>query len=133
MKNLKETIEFNGKAEDIYEFLTNPRKFSNITGGKTSNTNKEGKKFLCYDEYITGTIEKLEKGKKIEMKWRIEDFEKDHFTNVKIEIKPKTNRTCTLTLTQDNIPDEFIEDIKLLWVQFYFDPIKDHLQDLLWK
>ena len=133
MKEFKETVEFNGKADDIFEFLTNPRKFSNITGGKTSNTNKEGKSFTCYDGYINGTIDKLENGKKIVMKWRVEDFDNGHLTNVIIDIKPKTNKSCSLSISQDNIPDDFYEDIKNLWNELYFDPIKDHLQDMLWK
>jgi len=133
MKTIKQTILFNASAADIYDYIINPRKFNIITGGKASNTGKIGAKFFCYDEYIFGTNVELVPGKKIVQKWACADFPDKQFSDVKIELKVKGPKQTELILTQENVPDELFDDLTILWNEFYFDPIKDHIEDLMWK
>ena len=132
MKTIKQTFLFNASAADIYDFLINPRKLSNITGSKASNTQKVGGKFSAYDDYIFGTNVELVPGKKIVQKWACADFPQGEMTDLKIELKAKGPKQTELTMTHD-VPDEFYEDLNEGWNQFYWEPIKDHIEDLMWK
>jgi len=133
MKTIKQTVTFNASATDVYDYLINARKFSSITGGKSSNTQKIGGKFNAYDEYIFGTNVELVPGKKIVQKWACADFPDKQFSDVSIELKSKGPKQTELVLTQTNVPDELFEDLNLAWNEFYFEPIKDYIEDLMWK
>ena len=133
MKTIKQTITLNASATDVYDYLVNSRKLSTITGAKASNTQKEGGKFSAYDEYIFGTNVSLVPGKKIVQKWACDDFPPKTFSDVTIELKSKGPKQTDVILTQENVPDELFEDLTVAWNEFYFEPIKDYIEDLIWK
>ena len=133
MKTIKQTISFNASTNDIYEYLTNPKKLTKITGAKATNDLKVGGKFTAWDDYIFGTNVELVPGKKIKQKWSCQDFPEKHFTDISIELKKKTEKQTELVFTQENVPDEFYEDINQGWNDFYWEPIKDYIEDLMWK
>ena len=133
MKTIKQTINFNASVADIYEYLTNPKKLTKITGGKATNDLKVGGKFTAWDGYIQGKNVELVPAKKIVQKWNCADFPEGHFTDVKIELKKKGEKQTELIFTQENVPDDFYDDISQGWHEFYWEPIKDYLEDLMWK
>jgi len=132
MKTISQSITFNASADELYELLVNPRKLTKITGEKAANTQKEGGKFSAYDNYITGTNIKLSPGKLIIQKWTCQDFPEGTETEVKIELKKKTEKTTDLVFTHTGVPDDFFEDISEGWNQFYWEPIKDYLDEKMW-
>jgi len=133
MKTIKQTILFNTSAQDLYDMLINARKLTKITGGKATNTPEIGGKFTAWDDYISGTNIELTPGKKIVQKWTCQDFPYNHMTDVTIELKKKSDKQTELIFTQSNVPDEFYEDINEGWNQFYWEPIKDYIEDLMWN
>ncbi|MEM0465553.1 MAG: SRPBCC domain-containing protein [Candidatus Pacearchaeota archaeon] len=133
MKTIKQTIQFNCSANDFYEYFINPKKLSKIIGGKVVNSMKVPGKFSSYDNYIKGENIELLPGSKIVQNWTCVDFPDKHFSKVTINIKKKTDKSCEIELIQENVPDDLYEDISLLWNEFYWDPIKDYLEDLIWK
>ncbi|VVB79012.1 Activator of Hsp90 ATPase -like protein [uncultured archaeon] len=133
MKTIKQTVVFNASANDLYEYLVNSRKLSNITGAKASNTQKIGGKFSAWDDYIFGTNVELVPGKKIVQKWACADFPEKHFSDVTFELKSKGPKQTELIFTQVNVPDELFEDLSAGWNDFYWEPIKDYIEDLMWK
>jgi activator of HSP90 ATPase len=133
MKIIKQNIQFNCSNIDLYDYLINPKKFSKITGGKVNNTGKIGGKFSLYDDYIFGENKELVPGKKIVQKWSCQDYPDNQFSVITILINKKTEKTCEIDFTQTDVPDDLYEDLNLLWSEFYWDPIKDHLEDLMWK
>lgn len=132
MKTLKQTIVFDGKIEDIYDALINPRTLTKITGGKATNTQKVGGKFSAYDDYIFGTNIELIQGKKIVQKWACADFPDNHFSTVTFDLVKKSEKQTELIFTQDNLPDDLYEDLAVGWNEFYWEPIKDYLEEKLW-
>lgn len=133
MKIIKQTIAFNASASDIYEYLINPKKLFKITGGKATNTQKIGGKFSAWDDYIWGTNVELIPGKKIVQKWACADFPDKHFSDVSFELKAKGPKQTELIFTQANVPDDLYEDLSVGWNEFYWEPIKDYIEDLMWK
>ncbi len=47
--------------------------------------------------------------------------------------KKKSDKQTELIFTQENVPDDFYEDINEGWNQFYWESIKDYIEDLMWK
>lgn len=133
MKTIKQTILFNASASELYDMLINGRKLTKITGGKAANTEKIGGNFTAWDDYISGTNIELIPGKKIVQKWTCQDFPEGHLTDVIIELKEKSGKQTEIVLTQENVPDDFYDDISEGWNQFYWEPIKDYIEDLMWK
>jgi activator of HSP90 ATPase len=133
MKTIKKSMVFNTSSLELYDYLTNGKKFAKITGQKATNDCKIGGKFSAYDDYIHGTNEELVPGKKIVQKWTCADFPEGHMTDVKIELKKNGEKQTELDFTQENIPDDFFEDIQIAWDEFYWEPIKDYIEDLMWK
>jgi activator of HSP90 ATPase len=133
MKTINQTITFNAPPQDIYEYIINGRKLTKITGGKATNTEKVGGKFSAWDDYIQGKNVELVPGKKIVQKWTCADFPEGHMTDVKIELKKKGEKQTELVFTQENVPDDFYDDISAGWHEFYWEPIKDYIEDLMWK
>lgn len=133
MKTIKQTILFNASAPDLYEMLINARKLTKITGGKATNTEKVNGKFSAWDDYISGINVELAPGEKIVQKWTCQDFPNEHFTDVTIELKKKSNKQTELVFTQTNVPDDLYDDISEGWNQFYWEPIRDYIEDLMWK
>lgn len=133
MKTINQTITFNAAPVDIYEYLINPKKLTKITGGKATNDQKEGGKFTAWDDYIQGKNIELVPGKKIVQKWTCADFPDSHMTDVKIELKKKGEKQTEMIFAQENVPDDFYDDISAGWNEFYWEPIKDYIEDLMWK
>lgn len=133
MKTIKQTITFNAPPQDIYDYFINARKLTKITGGKATNTEKVSGKFTAWDDYIWGTNTELVPGKKIKQKWTCADFPAGHLTDVTIELKKKGEKQTEMVFTQENVPDDFYEDISAGWHEFYWEPIKDYIEDLMWK
>jgi activator of HSP90 ATPase len=133
MKTIKQTILFNTSAQDLYDMLINGRKLTKITGGKATNTEKIGGKFTAWDDYISGTNIELIPGKKIVQKWTCQDFPPGHLTDVSIDLIKKREKQTELVFIQENVPEDLYEDISEGWNQFYWEPIKDYIEDLMWK
>lgn len=133
MKEIKKNLAFNCSCDDLYEYLINAKKLSNIIGGKVSNPGKIKGKFSAYDEYIFGENIELIPGKKIVQTWSCLDYPNGQFSKLTIVFKKKTDKTCEIDFILENVPDELYEDIDMLWNEMYFDPIKDYLEDLMWK
>lgn len=132
MKTIKQNYLLNGNSKEIYDFIINPRKFGKITGNKASNAGKEGGKFSAYDGYVFGENIKLFPGRKIVQKWTIEDLE-GKFLDLTINLKEKNKKQTEVEMVVENVPDEFYEDLNALFIEIYWEPIKDYLHDLLFK
>ena len=132
-KTIKQTLLFNASAGDLYEYLTNPKKLSKITGSKATNSMKEGGKFSAWDDYIFGENIQLVPGKRIVQKWACADFPEGSFSKVTYELKKKSEKQTELVFTQTEVPDDLYEDLSIGWNEFYWQPIKDYLEDLMWK
>lgn len=126
IKNLKQIIFFKAMPEQIYEALLDEKEHAKFTGTKARIDRKIGGKFSTYDGYSWGKNLKLEQNKKIIQQWTCNDFPKDHFTEIKIELKKHLNGT-RLIFTQKKIPAGSFKDITNGWKEFYWKPLKDYI------
>ena len=55
-KNIKQTVIFKAKPEEVYNLYMDAEKHSAFTGGKAIMPKRAGCKYSNYDGYITGKI-----------------------------------------------------------------------------
>jgi activator of HSP90 ATPase len=103
-------------------------KHSAITGSEAEISNEVGGKIWAYDGYITGENLELVPEKKIVQKWRGSDWPEGHFSKATFKLD-KTKNGTKLTFTQTSVPEEFFEDVAHGWYEFYWDPIKEMLEE----
>ncbi len=87
-----------------------------------------GGTFTAYDGYASGKNLELVPGKKIVQTWRANDWPKGTSSRLTVRLQ-KTKTGTRLTLIQSGVPDRQHASIKRGWVEFYWKPMKELLED----
>ncbi len=124
MNKIEQTVIINAPAKDVYDALMDSSQHSEFTGAKASIDNKVGGKFSVWDGYASGVNLELIPGKKITQTWRASDWPAGVYSKLTIELKTLGENT-ELEFTQTGVPDEFYQDIKDGWQDYYWKPLKD--------
>jgi activator of HSP90 ATPase len=122
-KNLKQQIKFKAPPLFIYNILMDSKKHTKLTGSKAVIGQKEGGKFRVYDGSISGENIKLNPGKNITQKWRIDEWPDNHYSLATFKFSAAKEGTL-LKFLQTGIPAVFYQDIKQGWIDFYWQPLK---------
>ncbi len=128
-KTIKQKVSFNVLPEIIYDLLMQEKKHASFTRAAAKISNRVGGKFSVWDDYISGKTIELEKGKKIVQEWWCTDLPEGHFTTVTFSLSITKNNTTQLQFTQSNIPHDQYEALSKGWKDFYWDPIKQYLEE----
>ena len=126
-KTIKQTVEIKAEPKAIYDAFMDSKKHSKFTGGTAKISPKVGGKFSVYDGYAEGENVELEPGKKIVQTWRASDWPEDHYSKITIKLTKKGKAT-KLTFTHTGVPEDFFDDIKQGWIDFYWEPMKQLLE-----
>jgi activator of HSP90 ATPase len=113
-------------AEDAYDAWLNSKEHSSFTGSKAVIKPKEGSEFRVWDNYITGQIKELEKGRRILQTWRTDEFPENAEDSVLEVMFDNTKKGCRLLLNHWNIPEGQGERYKEGWEEYYFKPMKEY-------
>ncbi|MFN7313725.1 MAG: SRPBCC domain-containing protein [Bacteroidota bacterium] len=124
------TETFHTAALDIYTILLDERKHGSFTGDFVQITDKEGEHFSLKDGEITGKNVVLERGKKII--WSVilnhADWPKNHVSEVAIILQAHTANETKLDLYHTAIPEQFINQFKVLWQESYAEALHFYLE-----
>lgn len=126
-KTIRQTVTFKASAHDVYEALMDPRKHGRFTGGKATISRKVGGKFSIYEGQIEGVNLELVPDSKIVQSWRMDDWPKGHFSKATFQFEEVDGKT-RLAFVQIDVPEEFYEDIKQGWKDYYWTPMKEMLE-----
>jgi activator of HSP90 ATPase len=129
-KTIKQKISFKASGHDVYEALMDSKKHAMFTGGTAKISRKLGGKFSVYDGYAFGKNLELIPDKKIVQTWIASDWEEGHESKVVFEIE-STKTGCKLIFVQTNVPAEHFSSIKQGWIDFYWLPMKEILENTL--
>lgn len=124
MKKIEQTVIINAPAKDVYDALMDSIQHSEFTGAKATIDNKVGGKFSVWDGYASGVNLELIPGKKIAQTWRASDWPEGVESKLTINLAQKGEDT-ELEFTQTGVPNEFYQDIKVGWQDYYWKPLKD--------
>jgi activator of HSP90 ATPase len=126
MKTIRQSVTFKTIPHEVYEALMDSRKHARFTGAKARISRKVDGKFTAYDGYIEGVNLNLVPDKKIVQSWRGSDWPEGHYSRATFSLKKVKNGTH-LTFTQSGVPDQYYNDIKQGWHDYYWRPMKEML------
>ena len=126
MKTIRQSVTFKTTPHEVYEALMDSRKHARFTGAKARISRKVDGKFTAYDEYIEGVNLNLVPDKKIVQSWRGSDWPEGHYSRTTFSLKKVKNGTH-LTFIQSGVPDQYYNDIKQGWYDYYWKPMKEML------
>ena len=127
-KTIVQLAVFEAPARLVYDALMNSEQHSEFTGETASIDAKIGGKFKGYGDYISGVFQEVVPGKKIIQKWRASDWPTGIYSVVTILLQEKKGVT-TLHLTQEGVPEKFAEEISQGWHDFYWDRLREYLEN----
>lgn len=127
MKTINQTINFKASPHAIYDALMDSTKHSKFTGDKANISRTVGGRFTVWGDYIDGINLELVPDSKIVQSWHASDWPKGHYSTVTYLLE-KIKTGTRLTFTQVDVPDEFYDDIKQGWHDYYWIPLKKMLK-----
>lgn len=126
MATINQTVNFNHPPEMVFSALTDATQHANFTGETASIEAKIGGQFSVYGDYATGQFTALEPNRSYEQTWHASDWEDDQISTVSVILSPNAEG-CTLTLTQENVPDSEEDEISKGWTEWYWEPLAAYL------
>lgn len=84
--------------------------------------------FSVWDGYATGKNIELDPGNKIVQSWRASDWQEGIESEVTYILQENNDETI-IDFHQTGIPDEFYNDIKQGWEDYYWQPLKTYFID----
>lgn len=126
LKDFHQIISFNATPHELYEMLMDEGKHGDFTGSDAKISRKGGGTFSVWGGELSGTNIELIPDKKIVQSWRSSDWPKGHVSTITFRFT-KTKDGSELEFTQIGIPEEFYEDIKQGWEDYYWEPMKKYL------
>jgi len=134
-KTITLTESFMASKSDVYDaFINIPKvrawsqnslKFSPEPKGGSQNMMKDTS-FELFGGNVTGTITKLETDERIEMKWRLKQWNHSHYSEAVLEFDQTDNGT-KVKLSQKSVPAEYTSNTLEGWKRYYFIAIKQTL------
>lgn len=119
-----------GAPMQIYEAWTDGAKHAAMIGAAASVEPGVGGRFTAWEDYITGTTEELEPGRRIVQAWRTTQFPADASSSrVEIRLEPEASGT-RVTIVHSEIPQGQGASYRDGWDEFYFKPMRKYFAKL---
>jgi activator of HSP90 ATPase len=111
---------------ELYEIFMDEAKHAKLVNSTAKVSRDIGGKFEIYDDYIDGTNIELIQDKKIVQNWRGEEdcWPSEHYSKLTITFEKEKDGT-RVTLSQEGVPEECIDDFDRGWYEFYWDPMQE--------
>jgi len=101
---LKDDIEFQTSADQLYQTFVDPQRVAAFTRAPPSEFEpREGGRFSLFGRNVEGQFKQLEKDKKIVQTWRLADWPKGHYSTLTLAFDQGTDSTV-LRLSWDGVP-----------------------------
>jgi len=126
-KTISQTMIITGAfPHDLYEIFMDESKHAELVHATAKINRQIGGRFAIYDGYIEGTNMELVQDKKIVQDWRGEEecWPKEHFSRLIITFEKEKDGT-RVSLFQEGVPEECVDDFDRGWYEFYWNPIQE--------
>ncbi|MGZ4892297.1 MAG: SRPBCC domain-containing protein, partial [Halobacteriota archaeon] len=98
-KTLRQSVLLRATPHEVYEALMDSKKHAEFTHSPAIIDRKVGGEFITFDGWASGTTLELIPDKKIEQKWRADDWPEGHYSTVTFELSVEGQET-KLVFTQ---------------------------------
>lgn len=122
-----DTEEFRTTAEELFQTFTDPQRIAAFTRAppKVFEGAKEGGKFELFGGNVTGQYLELKSPTKIVQSWRLNEWPKEHFSNLQIEFDQNdVDNVTVMRVTWSGVPIGQEEVTKRNWGEYYVRSIK---------
>lgn len=126
-KTIRQSVTFKTSPHKVYEALMDSKKHAEFTGSQVSMSRKVCGKFSVYDGDIEGVNLELVPDQKIVQSWRYSNWPEDYYSKATFSLQKILSGT-RLTFTQTGVPEEFYDDIRQGWHDYYWTPMKEILE-----
>jgi len=128
-KTLKQTVMFkDASPRDVYDFIMDSRKHTSLSREKAVISKKLGGKFSAWNGHLTGFNLALKPGERLVQAWRATGWWPDHYSIAIFDFQ-KAGAGTKLTFTQIGIPPHRYSGHYRGWIETYWTPMKEILQD----
>jgi activator of HSP90 ATPase len=126
-KTIRQSVTFKASVDTVYEALLDSKKHAKFTGSVVKMSREIGGKFSVYGGDIQGVNLELVPGQRIVQSWRYSDWPKGHYSKATFSLTGVPGGT-RLIFTQIGVPEQFYDDIKQGWRDYYWAPMKKMLE-----
>ena len=126
-RTIRQSATFKAEPHEVYEAIMDSKKHSELTSSKASISREVGGKFSVYDGDIEGVNLELQPDQKIVQSWRYSNWPKNYYSKATFSLK-EVPRGTRLTFTQTGVPEEFHNNIRQGWRDYYWIPMKAMLE-----
>jgi activator of HSP90 ATPase len=127
MATIHQEVVFDAAPQQIYEALTEDRRFSAATGGAPTEISRDaGGSFSCFGGMISGRNLELVKNQRLVQAWRAKNWEPGVYSTVRFELKPEGQGT-RLVFDHAGFPEDQREHLTGGWEANYWGPLKKYL------
>ena len=124
---ISQTVIITGASvHELYEIFMDEAKHAKLVNSTAKISRDIGGKFEIYDDYIDGTNIELIQDIKIVQNWRGEEdcWPKEHYSKLTITFE-KEKDGAGVTLLQEGVPEECVDDFDRGWYEFYWNPMQE--------
>jgi len=126
-KTIRNSVTFKANPHEVYEALMDSKKHAKFTGSVVKISRNVGGKFSVYGGDIQGINLELVPDQKIVQSWRYSDWPEGHYSKATFSLREVPVGT-RLIFNQTGVPEEFHDDIKQGWHDYYWEPMKEMLK-----
>jgi len=129
-KTIQQKIVFKNTTTGVlYNFYMNAKLHSQLTGGETKISEKEGARFSAYDGYCGGKNLQLIRNRLIVQSWRSADWSDDDVDSTFILLFEQMGNDSIITIVHANVPDKHFAGVKAGWDDYYWKPRKKYFAE----
>ena len=125
---IKQEITIKSTAKDIFEALTNSKKFTEMSGVPAEIDAKEGGKFTCFGGMISGQTIEMEPSQLLVQVWRVKNWDKGVYSLIKFELEEVNDSSTKLLFEHLGFPDDQKTHLESGWFDNYWNPLKIYLE-----
>jgi activator of HSP90 ATPase len=127
VKDLRQSVTLKASPEEVYRTLVDSKEHARFTGASARISGRAGTSFELYDRSLTGIVVAAEKGRRLVLAWRSEEWPKGHYSIAQFSFT-KVRGGTRLTFEQFGIPASDYADIREGWKQYYWEPLRLYLE-----
>ena len=121
-------IDYEASPDAIYQILTDPGKFSQMTGGAPAEIDpKTGGEFSLFGDMVVGINIECSPGERLVQAWRPVSWEPGVYSMVRFELKAHNGGT-RVVLDHTGYPEDEQEHLDKGWHDNYWGPMRDLLR-----
>ena len=125
---IAQEIEFSAPVHQVFQALTDAKRFSKFSGAPATIAPTTGGAFSCFAGMITGLTIEIHENHRLVQAWRVSNWESGIYSIVRMEMVATSQTETRLTLFQDGFPDEHRSHLDKGWHGKYWIPLQKYLQ-----